>query len=97
MSEYKDGMWHPQEAIAGQTSFDPPQLAVLNGRVNCIFNSNDESRELLWYSRPLLDYSLSSWMAEIADDTLLSDMTIPGTHDSCAESNIPSYAPNTFP
>ncbi|KAB8304492.1 hypothetical protein EYC80_003881 [Monilinia laxa] len=89
MSEYKDGMWHPQEAIAGQTSFDPPQLAVLNGRVNCIFNSNDESRELLWYSRPLLDYSLSSWMAEIADDTLLSDMTIPGTHDSCAESNIP--------
>ncbi|TGO12147.1 hypothetical protein BTUL_0094g00350 [Botrytis tulipae] len=89
MSEYKDGMWHPQEAIAGQTSFDPPQLAVLNGRVNCIFNSNDESRELLWYSRPLLDYSLSSWMAEIPDDTLLSDMTIPGTHDSCAESNIP--------
>lgn len=82
MSEYKDGMWHPQEAIAGQTSFDPPQLAVLNGRVNCIFNSNDESRELLWYSRSLLDYSLSSWMAVIPDETLLSDMTIPGTHDS---------------
>lgn len=89
MSEYKDGMWHPQEAIAGQTSFDPPQLAVLNGRVNCIFNSNDESRELLWYSRPLLDYSLSSWMAEIADDTLLSEMTIPGTHDSKHHHSFP--------
>ncbi|CAD6441968.1 5a78893d-77e9-4957-9b69-613c3515da26 [Sclerotinia trifoliorum] len=89
MSEYKDGMWHPQEAIADQASFDPPQLAVLNGRINCIFNSNDEDRKLLWYSRSLLDYSLDSWMAEIPDDTLLSNMTIPGTHDSCAESNIP--------
>jgi 1-phosphatidylinositol phosphodiesterase len=28
-------------------------------------------------------------MKDIPDDTLLSNMTIPGTHDSCAESNIP--------
>jgi len=89
ISEFKNGEWRPQEAVAGQASSDPPQLSVLNGRINCIFNANDESKDLRWYSRPLLDYSLSSWMQNIPDETLLSAMTIPGTHDSCAESNIP--------
>lgn len=89
IAEYKDGKWLPQEAVAGQTSADPPQLAILNGRINCIFNSNTETKDLRWYSRSLLNYSLSSWMKDIPDDTLLSNMTIPGTHDSCAESNIP--------
>lgn len=89
MSEFKDGEWKPQEAIGGQASSDPPQLAVLNGRINCIFNTNDDKKELRWYSRSLLDYSLSTWMKDIPDDTLLSNITVPGTHDSCAESNIP--------
>jgi 1-phosphatidylinositol phosphodiesterase len=89
VSEYKDGKWAPQEAVAGQTSADPPQLAVLNGRINCVFNTNDDEKVLTWYSRPLLEYSLSSWMAQIPDDTLLSNITVPGTHDSCAMSNIP--------
>jgi 1-phosphatidylinositol phosphodiesterase len=89
ISEYKDGKWLPQEPVADQASADPPQLAILNGRINCIFNANDETKELRWYSRSLLDFSLSSWMANIPDDTLLSNITVPGTHDSCAESNIP--------
>ncbi|KAG0645378.1 Phosphatidylinositol-specific phospholipase C [Hyphodiscus hymeniophilus] len=89
VSEYKDGKWGFQEAVAGQTSADPPQLAVLNGRINCIFNTNDDQKELKWYSRPLLNYSLGSWMSVIPDHTLLSNVTIPGTHDSCACSNIP--------
>jgi 1-phosphatidylinositol phosphodiesterase len=89
ISEYKDGKWQPQEAVEGQSSANPPQLSVLNGRLNCIFNANDETKELRWYSRSLLDFSLNSWMADIPDDTLLSNITVPGTHDSCAESNIP--------
>ncbi|KAF8863867.1 phosphatidylinositol-specific phospholipase [Acephala macrosclerotiorum] len=89
ISEYKDGNWKPHEAVAGQTSFSPPQLSILNGRINCIFNANDESMDLRWYSRPLLDFSLSSWMGSIPDDTLLSDITVPGTHDTCARSNVP--------
>lgn len=89
MTEYKDGNWRAQEPIAGQASADPPQLSVLNGRINCIFNTNNESGELMWYSRSLLDYSLDSWMSNIPDETLLSNITIPGTHDSCATSNIP--------
>jgi 1-phosphatidylinositol phosphodiesterase len=89
ISEYKDGKWSPQESVAGQSSADPPQLSILNGRINCIFNANDDQKDLKWYSRSLLDYSLSSWMGDIPDNTLLSNMTIPGTHDSCAQSNIP--------
>jgi 1-phosphatidylinositol phosphodiesterase len=89
ISEYKDGKWLPQEAVAGQASANPPQLSILNGRINCIFNSNDETKDLKWYSRSLLDFSLSTWMSDIPDDTLLSNITLPGTHDSCAESNIP--------
>ncbi len=89
ISEYKDGKWQPQEAVERQSSADPPQLSVLNARLNCIFNANDETKELRWYSRSLLDFSLNSWMADIPDDTLLSDITVPETHDSYAESNIP--------
>ena len=89
MTEYKNGKWRAQEPIAGQASADPPQLSVLNGRTNCIFNANNESGELMWYSNCLLDYSLDSWMSNIPGETLLSDITIPGTHDSCATSNIP--------
>lgn len=89
ISEYKDGKWAPHEAVDGQTSTSPPQLAVLNGRINCIFNANNAAMDLRWYSRALLDFSLSSWMGEIPDDTLLSDITIPGTHDTCARSNVP--------
>jgi len=89
ISEFKDGRWSSQQAVAGQASASPPQLSVLNGRINCIFNANDESKDLRWYSRSLLDYSLSSWMGGLADGTPLSALTIPGTHDSCAESNIP--------
>lgn len=77
------------ESIAKQTASDPPQLAILNGRIHCIFNDDTPSKDLRWYSRPILTYSLSSWMSSIPSPTLLSQLTIPGTHDSCARSNIP--------
>lgn len=89
VAEYSDGRWHPQEDVAGQSAADPPQLAVLNGRLHCIFNDNTESRDLRWYSRPVLSYSLSSWMKDIPDDALISHLTIPGTHDSCARGRLP--------
>ncbi|KAM7202048.1 phosphatidylinositol-specific phospholipase [Rhypophila sp. PSN 637] len=77
------------EPIARQTAADPPQITVLNGRIHCIFNDNTPTRDLRWYSRPILKYDLSSWMGQVPGDTLLSQLTIPGTHDSCARSNIP--------
>lgn len=86
---FADGKWLPQEAVDGRSAADPPQIAVLNGRIHCIFNDNTAAKDLRWYSRPLLDYNLSSWMSAIPDEFPLSRLTIPGTHDSCARSNIP--------
>ncbi|KAJ5898996.1 phosphatidylinositol-specific phospholipase [Penicillium taxi] len=89
VTEFKDGEWLPQEPIPNQVSVDPPQLAILNGRMNCVFNGEGEDSELKWYSRSLLNFELESWMSGVKDSRLLSDITIPGTHDSCARSNIP--------
>lgn len=66
----------------------PPQITVFNGRVHCFF-AGFWKGDLHWYSRPVLSYDLKTWMGSIADATWLSGMTIPGTHDSCARSNVP--------
>jgi 1-phosphatidylinositol phosphodiesterase len=89
LTELNGGKWGPIEAIGGHTSKERPQLAVLNGRIHCIFNDGDHRKGFRWFSKNLLDYSLSDWMADLPDETLMSDITIPGTHDSCAKSNIP--------
>ncbi|KAK0619913.1 phosphatidylinositol-specific phospholipase [Immersiella caudata] len=89
VASFTDGKWQPHDMVSGQTAADPPQICVHNGRIHCIFNDDSPSKDLRWYSRPLLGYSLSSWMSTIPDPTPLSRITIPGTHDSCARSNIP--------
>ncbi len=86
---FNNGGWAPHEPVDDATAADPPQIAILNGRVHCIFNDNTKKRELRWYSRPVLRYSLTSWMGPLPDDRPVSEFTIPGTHDSCARSNIP--------
>jgi hypothetical protein len=89
VAAYSGGKWQQHEAVDGQSAADPPQIAILNGRIHCIFNDNTPTRDLRWYSRPILGYSLSSWMGRIPDTTNLCNTTVPGTHDSCARSNIP--------
>jgi 1-phosphatidylinositol phosphodiesterase len=89
IASHTNGQLQPQEAVADQTAATPPQIAILNGRIHAIFNDNTEHKELRWYSRPILGYSMSSWMAKVADETALTGMTVPGTHDTCARSNIP--------
>lgn len=89
VAAFADGNWQPQEAVARRSAADPPQLAILNGRLHCIFNDDTETRDLLWYSRPVVSYSPSSWMKDIPHDALISHLTIPGTHDSVARGRIP--------
>ncbi|KAJ9137297.1 Phosphatidylinositol-specific phospholipase [Pleurostoma richardsiae] len=89
VAAYTGGAWQPQESVGGATAACPPQMAVLNGRVHAIFADDTPTRDLRWYSRPALGYSLASWMAAVPDATPLSAMTIPGTHDTCARSSVP--------
>lgn len=88
---HRDGeAWSAPERVGGahvKARF-PPQITVLNGRVHCLFAGKWKG-DLHWFSRPVLGYDLKTWMGSVADDTWLSGMTIPGTHDSCARSNVP--------
>ncbi|KAK5653887.1 hypothetical protein OQA88_7812 [Cercophora sp. LCS_1] len=92
VSSYTDDHWQDPEVITTQNATPqiaslPPQLTILNGRLHCIFPS--PTHDLLWYSRSLHPYSLSAWMPKLPSSLPLSHITIPGTHDSCARSNIP--------
>lgn len=65
-----------------------PQMAVVNGRVHCVFSGRWRG-DLRWFSKPVLGYDLKTWMGALDGDAWLSALTIPGTHDSCARSNVP--------
>lgn len=65
-----------------------PQMAVVNGRVHCVFAGKWKG-DLRWFSKPVLGYDLKTWMGSLSDGAWLSNLTIPGTHDSCARSNVP--------
>lgn len=91
VAAHKDGRrWEPPERVGGsdvKAKF-PPQMALMNGRVHCVFAGKWKG-DLHWFSRPVLGYDLKTWMGSVPDDTWLSNMTVPGTHDSCARSNVP--------
>lgn len=82
--------WHKAERIGGAdvVARSPPQIAVLNGRVHALFAGKWRG-DLHWFSRPVLGYDLRSWMGAVPDAAWLSALTVPGTHDSCARSNVP--------
>ncbi|KAL1846169.1 hypothetical protein Daus18300_014332 [Diaporthe australafricana] len=65
-----------------------PQMAVVNGRVHCVFAGKWKG-DLRWFSKPVLGYDLGTWMGSLDGAAWLSGLTIPGTHDSCARSNVP--------
>lgn len=91
VAAHSDGQaWNAPERVGGgdvKARF-PPQMALINGRVHCLFAGKWKG-DLHWFSRPVLAYDLKTWMGSVADETWVSGMTIPGTHDSCARSNVP--------
>lgn len=91
VAAHKDGSaWGSPERVGGHDvkARFPPQIAVMNGRVHCVFAGKWKG-DLHWFSRPVLGYDLKTWLGSVPDDTWLSAMTVPGTHDSCARSNVP--------
>ena len=86
---YSNGTWYNHEN-AGEQSTDTPTICAYNGYLNLFFNSHN-NKTLLWTQRPLLGLNISSWMSTVADATPLSNMTIPGTHDTAAIHNLIPY------
>ncbi|KAJ7180338.1 PLC-like phosphodiesterase [Mycena crocata] len=81
--------WLPHENVASQTSSHTPALAVLDGILNCIFPSHNSNEVVLWAQRPLLAYPLDSWMAHLDGGLYISQLSLPGTHDSAAVTDVP--------
>ncbi|KAF7311951.1 PLC-like phosphodiesterase [Mycena indigotica] len=90
-SIYNGVSWAGHEDT-GQTTSHTPAVAVLDGIANCIFSSHDSSSTVLWTQRPVSPFSLSSWMAHLSDSLLLSQLSIPGSHDSASVTIVPFTA-----
>ncbi len=81
------------QSVDDQSAADPPQIAILNGRIHCIFNDNTATRALaVVLSRPVLAYSLSSWMGIVPDDTLLFQHDYPWRTTRVRGATSPSSA-----
>ncbi|KKY33126.1 putative phosphatidylinositol phospholipase c [Diaporthe ampelina] len=91
VAAHADGSaWGEPERVGGESvkARFAPQMAVRNGRVYCVFAGKWKG-DLRWFSKPVLGYDLKTWMGALDDRAWLSNLTIPGTHDSCARSNVP--------
>jgi hypothetical protein len=91
-----DGKWLNHEDIH-QQSRDTPAVAVLNGVATCAFVARSDKRVLLWAQRRINDIPSESWMDHVPDGTAMSNLSIPGTHDSCAVSIWPFVPTQTMP
>lgn len=91
VAAHADGRaWGEPERVGGGSvrARFAPQMAVMNGRVYCVFAGKWKG-DLRWFSKPVLGYDLKTWMGSLDGRSWLSGLTIPGTHDSCARSNVP--------
>lgn len=91
VAAHADGRaWGEPERVGGGSvrARFAPQMAVMNGRVYCVFAGKWRG-DLRWFSKPVLGYDLGTWMGALDGSAWLSGLTIPGTHDSCARSNVP--------
>jgi 1-phosphatidylinositol phosphodiesterase len=83
--------WAPHE-ITNQTTSHTPAIAVLDGIANCIFVSHDNFSTVLWVQRPISPFPLNMWMAHLSGSLLVSELSIPGSHDSASITLFPFTA-----
>ncbi|PPQ98663.1 hypothetical protein CVT26_013809 [Gymnopilus dilepis] len=96
VSVFDGTSWSQSHENTGESSSDTPTMAILDGVVNLVFNSNNGNRDILWTQRPLTNYSLESWMSVIGDNVYLSQLSIPGSHDTTAISYTPTVGCQTM-
>ncbi|KAJ7201217.1 PLC-like phosphodiesterase [Mycena rebaudengoi] len=93
LADLYDGVnWNKNNEDTTQTTSHTPAIAVLDGVANCIFTSHDGSSTVLWVQRALTAFPLNSWMAHLSGSLLLSQLSIPGTHDSASVTTFPFTA-----
>ncbi|KAJ7223391.1 PLC-like phosphodiesterase [Mycena pura] len=90
VSFYDPGLkhWLPHEPIVGEFSSHAPAIAVLDGVVNVIFPLRN-SVTVFRVTRNLLSWPLDSWMNHLNSNLYMSQLSLPGTHDSGSVTSIP--------
>jgi 1-phosphatidylinositol phosphodiesterase len=78
----RHGIWNGNENF-GQTTRDTPVVAALEGVLYCVWVAADGTNALRTVARELNGFLVSSWMSDLPDSTLIQNLCIPGTHDSC--------------
>lgn len=77
----------------GEQSQDTPAVSIFKDLFICVWPQRSTGA-LYWTSRPLKpDFYLADWMSCVPDNQLLSFLSIPGTHHSCANESIRIVAP----
>ena len=83
------GIWASNVPIH-ENSKDTPSIAVLDDVINCIYNAhNKDAGNLLLSQAPATTYPPDEWMSHVSSDTLWSQLSIPGTHDSYSKVGVP--------
>ncbi|KAF3906955.1 hypothetical protein AA313_de0209074 [Arthrobotrys entomopaga] len=77
-----------------QRSQHNPAVAVYDNTLYMVFNARNDTNTILWstYTIPEAWYKLGTWMGDLGPsfyDKYVSELTIPGTHDSCAVTTFP--------
>jgi 1-phosphatidylinositol phosphodiesterase len=76
-----DGTWQEPEAVPGTPSPTRPALAQFANRL--LVAGHDVGGEAV-LGAARVAVPLESWMSQVPDDRTLGELSIPGTHDSCA-------------
>ena len=91
MNTNSELQWTAPEGVHSKTSWTAPAIAIVNGILVCVWvGGPDRHLKLLW-SQCLTTSSISTnkWMSRIDSDVHLSELSIPGSHESCATIAVP--------
>lgn len=79
------------EVVHSEASWKIPAIAIANGFLICVWvGGPDQHKELLWSQRlTTSSVSMDKWMSRIDSDAYLSQLSIPGSHESCATIALP--------
>ncbi|KAJ7184623.1 PLC-like phosphodiesterase [Mycena filopes] len=96
VSFYNGSSWLPHERVLSETSSHTPSVAMLGSTLTCIFTSHNSDNVVLRATRPVLAYPLDNWMKHLNGGLYMSQLSIPGTHDSAAITPVPDTETQTM-
>lgn len=86
-----EGWWAAPEKVHSEASWKLPAIAIVDENLTCVWVAGPDShRKLLWSQRSTtFSISMNEWMSGIDSDLYLSELSIPGSHESCATIAVP--------